>query len=1217
MSVVSAPITPAVPAASGPTSASALHEDSATYHTPDTSIVQDASKDGCADADGLYHSQGTTPSATSPDSTTHPPPLSSVPSSATYPSHELSSAALSAPSGAHCALAAASSSSSSSPSATTTIANDKAEGSALSQDEQVEQYKDDIALHTHLQLQGYLEDLTEQDSAAVAASIAAHADYAEYHQVEAILAASLYPAANSINNSNALDPLYNPSWTAHSYADSLATGLSQGAAGSTAIPAEGQPQAGITPESFQQQMASLEAAAALQSFSMTVDTTRDNLGHGGGLHALQDEEDEDEDDEDCLPPSETKYILYDDHVSPISIADALAMLNDTLEEDLAEDLAYGVLLPVTATTATTASIRTMTTEESQQSGSFSPIQHIHPRTLDLDRSSPIFSEESTAVEQRAHASGKGEKNTNEGENVSPGDNNGSQTLHYRGMQGDVYEREIETSPASLPQDLMHACSKRPSSLSHSSSLTHSTKGHSTTMGLLSPPSGAGIVHDGFFEQVCSEEDKTLGRPSHLGGPDISLNLAGNILSPISIHDLFFSRHYTRLVYLNLWDTNLGIWGAQAVGGLMADRTCRIQYLNLGCNRLGFEGIVQLFGLYKNDSLVELDLSENHLGHTAVHSLQQVMVRREKDKACNIRRLNLSNNEINDVGCISVAKLIMGTVVTHLDLSFNKISDWGASTILAAFESNEVALKDINMEANPLSFAGGVDICKILVLPQSRITTLDLRGAKVTDVGVPYLAEALKSHQCPIVSLNLYDCQLTDAGILKLAIKLCVNKSLRVLGLGCNCIGDTGILALSQGLCLNRHLEELDLSENDVALSRAGLESLMYAMRENTSLLDLRLDVDGHPNVLARGMHGNDGMHVGGYAHHHQQHQGQDSVQHQPYYHHIHYQHHQYPQDHQDQQQQPHQYPYPQQSEQAQIVSAHAQIPVPVAMPTPVGEVLAPTHAALAQPLQVPPLVPSQGQQGAETFGGGVMGGITVAGITTTAPPVPNEQDLERDRQQLMATLSSVKTLVRHNFKRTTKLRKLCFEILAVCRLLMFAKDVPSHAQEVAGQSVEHCGVDEAVLDTQEASRLDFHTVDSTQPFTQMALPSRTGLPTPPIMTQDLGLRAAHLDVEPPNPLESEVRKEFLHATEEEECPILIAHGRGPRGTLAGLPWEIKEMILRKLDREGLLSEQQFQRIMTYGATRWETVRQPWERWGEIRETILEKTHCYYYEPETL
>ncbi|KAF9969429.1 NACHT, LRR and PYD domains-containing protein 3, partial [Modicella reniformis] len=228
-----------------------------------------------------------------------------------------------------------------------------------------------------------------------------------------------------------------------------------------------------------------------------------------------------------------------------------------------------------------------------------------------------------------------------------------------------------------------------------------------------------------------------------------------------------------------------------------------------------------------------------------------MVRLPKDKACNIRRLNLSHNDINDVGCISIAKIINVTRLAHLDLSFNNISDWGASTILAAFEGNQPPLRDINMEANPLSFAGGVDICKILALPQSHITHLDLRGAKVTDVGIPYLAEALKSHQCSIASLNLYDCQLTDAGIMKLAIKLSVNRSLRVLGLGCNCIGDLGVLALSQGLRMNNTLEELDLSENDMALSRAGLNALIAGMSKNTSLLDLRLDVDGHPHVITR------------------------------------------------------------------------------------------------------------------------------------------------------------------------------------------------------------------------------------------------------------------------------------------------------------------------------------------------------------------------------
>jgi hypothetical protein len=446
---------------------------------------------------------------------------------------------------------------------------------------------------------------------------------------------------------------------------------------------------------------------------------------------------------------------------------------------------------------------------------------------------------------------------------------------------------------------------------------------------------------------------------------------------------------------------------------------------------------------------------------------------------------------------------MGTLVTHLDLSFNKISDWGASTILASFESNEPPLKDINMEANPLSFAGGVDLCKILALPQSQITILDLRGAKVTDVGIPYLAEALKNIYCPIQTLNLYDCQLTDAGILKLAVKLSVNRSLRVLGLGCNCIGDQGVQALSLGLRMNSHLEELDLSENDMPLSRAGLEVLITAMRTNTSILDLRLDVDGHPHVVARN----------------------SNFETEP--------------------EQPQQLPQP-----------HHVHPVPN-VPQ-VGEVLAPTHAALAQPLQVPVhQIPAPHAFVHHNHllhaNPNVYNGQGVA-------PAHSEEEAERERNQLYKALGTLKSNVRRNYKRTTRMRKLCFKTLAVARVLMFAKDASTYIPSPKPTSV---------------------------------IPLQTGLPTPPPTGDD---------------------EEKLMQSQDDTTLISSLSSPAPKSTLAGLPWEIKEMILRNLDRDRLLSERQFQAVVHYGSTRWETIRQPWERWGEIRETILEKTLCYYYEP---
>ncbi|KAG0005139.1 hypothetical protein BGZ65_011885 [Modicella reniformis] len=156
------------------------------------------------------------------------------------------------------------------------------------------------------------------------------------------------------------------------------------------------------------------------------------------------------------------------------------------------------------------------------------------------------------------------------------------------------------------------------------------------------------------------------------------------------------------------------------------------------------------------------------------------------------------------------------------------------------------------------------------------------------------------------------------------------------------------------------------------------------------------------------------------------------------------------------------------------------------------------------------------------------------------------------------------------------------------RVLMFAKDatsfVPSKLKVSSASSL-----------TTGAEALENNIAYGDDTIGKAIISFQTGLPTPPFL-QDIDL---------------ELKAELTSDTQE---PMLGVASPGPRGTLAELPWEIKEMILRGLDRDRLLSDRQFQAIMNYGATRWETTRQPWDRWGEIREMILENMRCYYYEP---
>lgn len=474
--------------------------------------------------------------------------------------------------------------------------------------QQVEQYKDDIMLHTQLQLQLYLEDMEEAETA----EIQAHIDQAAF-------------AESLIYSANALDPLQ----------DSLLPGGYNGFAGGSPGP--------LSPDAtqmFQQQMISLESNA-LAAAAAADATTPFQLGGGGigagggglggggnvigggvgggqGEHAHDrldfDWAEMDEDDEDCLPPSETKYILYDDHVSPVSMAQALALLNDPLHEDLVVHVHSNNSNHYT---------------HDGQDDNRQPLSMLGRKGDDSD-TPPIYSTPLPLPSSLASFS--------DTRRINPVGATPWRINHT----GYAHEEEIDDNYHPWEQQQHEEISRT---------------GHSHTMGLPSPPAAAAASkysqagffgndnqrlqdkqqrfyghdndyaplanEDGCDEEGNCEEENQQGRPSHRRGPDIYLNLAGTIISPINIHDIFFSQFYSRLVYLNLWDTNLGIWGAQAVGGLLADRVCRIQYLNLGSNRLEFEGILQLAGLYKNQSLIELDLSENQLGPKAIHSLQQV------------------------------------------------------------------------------------------------------------------------------------------------------------------------------------------------------------------------------------------------------------------------------------------------------------------------------------------------------------------------------------------------------------------------------------------------------------------------------------------------------------------------------------------------------------------------------------------------------------------
>ncbi|KAK1154545.1 protein phosphatase 1 regulatory subunit 37-like [Acipenser oxyrinchus oxyrinchus] len=151
-----------------------------------------------------------------------------------------------------------------------------------------------------------------------------------------------------------------------------------------------------------------------------------------------------------------------------------------------------------------------------------------------------------------------------------------------------------------------------------------------------------------------------------------------------------------------------------------------------------------------------------------------------------------------------------------------------------------------------------------------IQLLDLRNNHIQDSGLAYLCEGLKEQRKGLVTLVLWNNQLTHNGMAYLAVALPCTQSLETVNLGHNSIGNEGVHKLKDGLIANRsvlrlglastklscegsvavaefiaespRLLRLDLRENEI--KTGGLMALSLALKVNTSLL--RLDLDREP-----------------------------------------------------------------------------------------------------------------------------------------------------------------------------------------------------------------------------------------------------------------------------------------------------------------------------------------------------------------------------------
>ncbi|XP_044059962.1 protein phosphatase 1 regulatory subunit 37 [Siniperca chuatsi] len=296
---------------------------------------------------------------------------------------------------------------------------------------------------------------------------------------------------------------------------------------------------------------------------------------------------------------------------------------------------------------------------------------------------------------------------------------------------------------------------------------------------------------------------------------------------------------------------------------------RVQFkvIDLEQTNLDEDGASALFDMIEYyESATHLNISFNkHIGtrgwQAAAHMLK---------KTSSLQYLDARNTPLLDHSAPFVARAlrISGSLaILHLE---NAGLSGRPLMLLATALKMNMNLRELYLADNKLN--GLQDSAQLgnLLKFNYNIQILDLRNNHILDSGLAYVCEGLKEQRKGLVTLVLWNNQLTHNGMGYLAAALPCTQSLETLNLGHNSVGNEGVHKLKDGLIGNRsvlrlglastklscegavavaefiaespRLLRLDLRENEI--KTGGLMALSLALKVNTSLL--RLDLDREP-----------------------------------------------------------------------------------------------------------------------------------------------------------------------------------------------------------------------------------------------------------------------------------------------------------------------------------------------------------------------------------
>eukprot|EP01022_Parablepharisma_sp_SALTPOND_P016928 TRINITY_DN2595_c0_g1_i1.p3 TRINITY_DN2595_c0_g1~~TRINITY_DN2595_c0_g1_i1.p3 ORF type:complete len:539 (-),score=71.37 TRINITY_DN2595_c0_g1_i1:8611-10110(-) len=237
------------------------------------------------------------------------------------------------------------------------------------------------------------------------------------------------------------------------------------------------------------------------------------------------------------------------------------------------------------------------------------------------------------------------------------------------------------------------------------------------------------------------------------------------------------------------------------------KTKLLQKLTLSGLGLGVAEAIEIAKAVRIGCITHLDLSYNHLSNQGIKAISLAI-----KKSGTIVSLKLADNNIDYSGCKYLAEAIpYNTELSVLNLKINKIKTKGAVALFQSMEKCE-RLTRLNFSEN--SIEGSALKHLVPIAKKNPLIKLSVAENKIGVVGAGCLAKILKESQ-KLQVLNASDNQFTKEGGKMIAEAIKEAKSLTLLNLVMNHLRYKGVNEIIQAATQAKLKAKLKLNLNDL------------------------------------------------------------------------------------------------------------------------------------------------------------------------------------------------------------------------------------------------------------------------------------------------------------------------------------------------------------------------------------------------------------------